>query len=442
MNKASSAPWPSASTAWTVAILLMLANTFSFIDRQILSLLVEPIKADLQISDTAIGLLYGFSFTIFYIGVGIPVAYMADRSNRRNIVILSVLVWSVATALCGLARSFAALFAARIGVGAGEGGLTPASFSMLSDLFPREKLPIALSVNQAGIYIGNASALLIGGLMATIIPPLSIVVLPVLGALKGWHLLFLALGLPGILLAFLFLFVAEPIRRGVAPQAEHVPVSQFFAHIGRFRLAYAGIIIGFALMVLVGNGTQFWIPAMVQRKFGWTISEVGYVFGLIAIFCGGGGIIVGGLVAGRFNRSRTPGSSLYTCMIGFTALVPLTIAFPLMPTASLTFVLIGGMQFFAGFNFGGGLSALQDLTPNRMRARMSVLYMLVINIFGAMLGPTAMGWMSDSIFKDPNKLPIAIALTCVVASPLAVFALWGGARAYRTAIKESRLQAA
>lgn len=442
MNEASSAPWPPTSTAWTVAILLMLANTFSFVDRQILSLLVEPIKADLHISDTEISLLYGFSFTLFYISAGIPMAYVADRSNRRNIVILSILVWSLATSLCGLARSFAALFAARIGVGAGEGGLTPASFSMLSDLFPREKLPIALSVNQAGIYIGNASALLIGGLVATIIPPLSIVVLPVLGALKGWHLLFLALGLPGILLAFVFLLAAEPVRRGVASQAEHVPVSQFFTHMGRFRLAYAGIIIGFALMVLVGNGTQFWIPAMVQRKFGWTTSEVGYVFGLVAIFCGGGGIIAGGVVAGWLSGSEAPGSNLHTCMIGFVALVPLTIAFPLMPTAFLTFVLIGGMQFFAGFNFGGGLSALQDLTPNRMRARMSLLYMLVLNVFGAMLGPTAMGWMSDAIFKDPHELPIAIALTCVVVSPLAVLALAVGVRAYRKAIVESRLQAA
>ena len=427
-------PWPPRSTAWMIAILLMLANTFSFVDRQILSLQVEPIKADLQISDTAISLLYGLSFTIFYVGVGIPMAYLADRSNRRNIMMISVIVWSLATAACGLARSFTTLFLARIGVGAGEGGLTPSAYSMLSDLFPRDRLPLALGVYQAGTYVGNASALLIGGLMATVIPPLSMVALPLLGEFKGWHLLFLALGLPGVLLGLLFLLVKEPVRRGVKPQEAHVPVSLFFAHVGRFRLAYGGIILGFAMMVLVGNGVQFWIPAMIQRKFDWTIPEIGHVFGLISICCGGSGVVAGGFVASWFARSGAPGANLRAAMISFIALVPLTIAFPLMPTAPLTFLVIGVMIFFAGFTFGGGLSALQDLTPNRMRARISVLYMIVINFMGAMLGPTAMGWMSDSLFHDPAKLHIAIAMTCAVASPLSVVFLLVGARAYRSAI--------
>ena len=153
--------WPAASRAWWVAIVLMLANTLAFVDRQALALLVQPIKHDLGISDTAISLLYGLSFTLFYIAVGLPIARLADRSNRRNIVALAIFVWSVATSLCGLARSFGMLFAARIGVGAGEGGLTPAAYSLLADCFPKERLPLAMAIYQIGIYLGNASALVI-----------------------------------------------------------------------------------------------------------------------------------------------------------------------------------------------------------------------------------------------------------------------------------------
>ena len=408
----------------------MLANTLAFVDRQALALLVQPIKNDLQVSDTAMSLLYGLSFTIFYVAVGIPVARLADRSNRRNIVAAAVFVWSGMTALCGLARSFPLLFAARVGVGAGEGGFSPAAYSILADYFPKNKLPAAMGVYQMGIYLGGACALLIGGLISTVVPPSEEVVLPLFGALKGWHIVFLALGIPGLLLSALILTVREPARQGAAVEAPKVPLPQFFAHIGKHKRAYFGIALAFALMIFVGNGTGAWIPAFLERKYGWSTADIGASYGLIVFFCGTSGALAGGFFASWLRERGYERANLQTALIGFTALIPVTIGFPLMPTAQLALVLIGIMNFFAGFNFGGGLAALQELTPKRMRALLSAMYLLTINIIGAALGPTAVALITDFWFADPQRLPEAIALTCAIASPLSVLALVIGMRGY------------
>lgn len=425
--------FPSAGRAWYAAILLMLANTLAFVDRQALALLVQPIKDDLGVSDTAISLLYGLSFTLFYVAVGIPLARVADRANRRNIVAGAILVWSLCTSLCGLARSFATLFAARIGVGAGEGGLTPAAYSLLADYFPRERLAAAMGVYQIGIYLGGASALLIGGLISSVIPPTAAVVLPLLGALKGWQIVFLVLGLPGVVLSLLMFTVREPARRDVAPSAGDASVGDFVSHLARRRRAYGGIMLGFALMILVGNGTAVWIPAFLTRTYGWSIADVGRSYGVVVFVCGTVGALSGGMVAARLRRTGLPHANLTASLGGFVALVPVTICFPLMPTAGGALALIGAMNFLAGFNFGGGLAALQELTPNRMRALMSAVYMLTINLIGAALGPTAIALCTDYLFGDPQALRYAISAVCAVASPLAVLLLWMGLRDYRTA---------
>lgn len=425
--------WPSPASAWYAVIILMIANTLAFVDRQALALLVQPIKDDLQVSDTAMSLLYGLSFTLFYVAVGIPVARLADRSNRRNIVALAVLVWSGMTALCGLAKSFPLLFAARVGVGAGEGGFSPAAYSLLADCFPKNKLPAAMGVYQMGIYLGGAGALLIGGLISTVIPPSEDVMLPIVGSLRGWHVVFLILGIPGLLLSALILTVREPARQGAATHATKVPLREFFAHIGRRKRAYFGITLGFALMIFVGNGTGAWIPAFLERKYGWTTADIGASYGLIVFFCGTSGALAGGFFASWLRGRGHELGNLQTALIGFSVLIPVTIAFPLMPTAQLALALIGIMNFFAGFNFGGGLAALQDLTPNRIRALLASLYLLVINLIGAALGPTAVALITDFWFADPQRLPEAIALTCAIASPLSVVALLVGMRGYADA---------
>jgi MFS family permease len=415
--------WPPARTAWFVVIVLMLANTLAFIDRQALALLVQPIKKDLGASDTAMSLLYGLSFTLFYVGVGLPVARLADRSNRRNIVAASIFLWSLATAACGLARSFGTLFVARVAVGAGEAGLGPSACSILADYFPRERLASAIGVYQMGIYVGGALALIVGGIVSGLIPPGDPVQVPLLGTMQGWHIVFLALGVPGVLLSALLLVIREPVRRGLTTTDVSVPLASFLAHVGLHRRAYFGIGLGFALMVLVGNGTGAWIPAFFERKFGWTTAQIGARYGLIVFFCGTSGAMIGGFFASWLQRRGVARGNLVAALIGFLLLIPLTIGFPLMPTPGLALTLIGAMNFFAGFNFGGGLATLQDLTPNRMRALLSAGYMLLINLVGATLGPTAVALITDYAFGDPQRLPEAISLTGAIASPLSVVCL-------------------
>jgi MFS family permease len=409
----------------------MLANTLAFVDRQALALLVEPIKQDLHISDTAISLLYGLSFTIFYVAVGIPVARLADRSSRRNIIAASILVWSVCTSLCGVARSFGGLFMARVGVGAGEGGLTPAAYSLLADYFPKKKLAAAMGVYQMGLYIGGASALVIGGLISSVIPPSQTVMVPLLGGLKGWEIVFLLLGLPGVALSLLCFTIREPARQGTGAAQESVPLREFFAHVGVRWRSYVGIALGFALMILAGNGATVWIPAFFERAFGWSTAEVGKYYGPVVFIFGTSGALAGGFFASWLRRRGYADANLRAALIGFTILVPLSIGFPLMPTAGLALTAIALMNFFAGFNFGGGLAALQELTPNRMRALVSAMYMLTINLIGAALGPMAIALCTDYVFADPKRLPEAISVVCAVASPLSVLVLWTGLRDYR-----------
>ncbi|MBC2665409.1 MFS transporter [Novosphingobium flavum] len=410
--------------------MLMLANTLAFVDRQALALLVQPIKQDLQVSDTAMSLLYGLSFTLFYVLVGIPVARIADRSNRRNIVGAAVFVWSIATALCGLARNFPTLFAARIAVGAGEGGLGPASYSLLSDYFRKERLPAAMGLYQMGIYSGGALALVLGGVIATHIPPTSSVVLPMVGSIKGWQIVFLMLGIPGVLLSGLLLAIPEPARKGTSGEAVSVPLRTLFAHLGKHWQAYIGIGIGFALMILVGNATGAWIPAFLERKFGMTTAEIGASYGPIVFVCGVSGTLVGGFFASFLRQRGFRFGNLQAALIGFVALIPITIAFPLVASSALALALIGAMNFFAGFNFGGGLAALQEITPNRMRALVSAGYMLLINLIGAAGGPLAIALITDYWFADPAMLPQAIAMVCAIASPLSVAFLLLGLKGY------------
>lgn len=426
--------WPSSRRAWFAAVMLAAANTLAFVDRQALALLVQPIKEDLQVSDTAMSLLYGLSFTMFYVLVGIPVARLADRANRRNIVVAAIFVWSLATALCGIARSFGTLFVARIGVGAGEGGLSPAAYSILSDYFPKDRLPAAMGVYQMGIYVGGAAALLLGGFLASVVPPASIVQIPLIGAVKGWHLVFLMLGLPGLLLSGLMLLVREPVRLGEGGSQPSPSFPVLFAHIRQHWQAYVGISFGFALMILVGNATGAWIPAFLERKFGLTTAEIGVLYGSITAVCGVSGTLIGGFAATALRRRGFERGNLYAALFGFISLIPMTILFPQMSTAALALTLIGMMNFLAGFNFGGGLAALQEITPNRMRASVSAGYMLMVNLIGAAGGPVAIALVTDYWYGDPQSLPNAITIVCAIASPLSVAALLLGLRGYGRAI--------
>ena len=207
-------PWPSPGQAWYGVFVLALGLMVTYLDRGILSLLVEPIKHDLHISDTQMSLLMGFAFVLFYLLVAFPIARLVDYQSRRAILGVGTAIWSLTTAISGLARTFGQLFVCRVGSGVGAACSSPASFSMLADLFPREKLPRAFAVLFFGMFLGEGIALIVGGTLAGLFMRLSPVTLPVIGTLHGWQLTLIAIGLPGLLVAALMATVHEPARRG------------------------------------------------------------------------------------------------------------------------------------------------------------------------------------------------------------------------------------
>ncbi len=386
-----------------------------------LTLLVEPIKADLGVSDTLISLLTGFSFAIFYVAVGLPVARIADRGNRRNIIAIAVLVWSAMTAACGLAWNYLSLLAARAGTGAGEGALSPAAQSMLADYFPKERLPAALGLFSMGIYVGNGVALVVGGAITAAVTSLGVVHVATLGDVKPWQLVFFIAGAPGLVLALLLLAIREPPRHGVGADGRTImPLAGVWQEFLSKRTAYITLVGAFALLVMHGHGSGTWIPTFFVRKFGWDPGRIGAAYGTVVLLFGTSGALLGGFFANHLRRRRFAEANVLTCLAGCALATPFALLFPLAPTPDVSLMLLAGMNFFAGFPFAGGYAALQELTPNRMRAQAVAVLLFCMNLVGGGFGPTLIALFTDFVFQDTQALPYALSLSAALTLPVAV----------------------
>ena len=410
---------PSAAYAWYVVVVLTLTQALAFVDRQVLALLVEPIKRELGVSDTMMGLLYGLSFAFFYVIVALPIARLADRWNRRNIIGLAVSLWSLATACCGVALGFPQLLAARLGVGAGEAGLSPSAQSMLADYFPRERLGAALGVFSTGVSLGGGLALIVGGALVHAAPAIGQALLPFWPGIQSWRIVMLAVGVAGLPVALLFLTVREPARRGDGA-AQPMPLPDVLAYLGRHGWTYLGLIGALAMMIFVAQSSSAWIPALLTRRFGWDTPHIGAVYGPLVLICGGAGALIGGLFASLLRSRRIPRANLGASLAGFVLAAPLAVAFPLAADVHLALAMIGAMNFCAGLTFGGGYAALQELTPPRMRAQVTALNGLAVNLIGAGLGPLSVALVTDHVLHDPARLNLAIALVAALASPVTI----------------------
>ena len=296
------APYPPAGYAWYVVAVLMVVYVFSFIDRQILSLLVGPIRRDLAISDTQMSLLMGFSFALFYTFFGLPLGRLADSRSRRGLIAAGVFTWSLMTAGCGLARQYWHFLVLRLGVGVGEAALSPSAYSMIADYFPPRKLATALSVYAIGIYIGSGLAFLLGGVVVGLVSEQGTWTVPIIGAIRPWQVVFLAVGLPGVLLTLLMGTVREPIRarpaQGDARRATRaVPIREVWAHIRRNGRTFFCHNLGYSLLAFAGYGGAAWIPTFLQRTHGVSARDAGIWFGVIVMICGTLGIVCGGRIA-------------------------------------------------------------------------------------------------------------------------------------------------
>lgn len=437
--------YASPRRAWYLVSVLVLAYTFSFIDRQILGLLVTPIKRDLGISDFEVGLLGGLAFALFYTFMGLPIGRLADRANRRNIVVAGILFWSLMTAACGVTKNFWQLFLARMGVGVGEAALSPPAYSLIADTFPPGKLARALSVYSMGIFIGSALAYIVGAGVVQAVDAAPPVTLPIFGEIHAWQLTFFLVGLPGILVALLMLTVREPARRGVKTTrradgthgTDSLPLNQVLSFIWKNRKTYSAHFGGFALLSVFGYGTALWIPEFIRRSYGWEIYDAGYAYGFIIFIFGISGVFFGGWFCDRMRGNGRKDAYMRGTALSAIALTPCAILFPLLGSVEWTLALLAGAVFFGAMPTGVAAAALQAITPNQMRAQVSALYLFTVNLIGMGVGPGVVGFFTDYLFKDTSDLYLSLSLTAAITVPLGAALLTWGLKHFRTSIEQS-----
>jgi MFS family permease len=410
----------------------MAAYALAFVDRQILSLLVEPVKRDLAITDTQFSLLSGLAFTLFYTVMGIPFAWLADRRSRRNLIIASIGFWTFMTALCGMATSFLTLFLARIGVGVGEAGLSPAAYSMIADNFPPAKRARPLGVYAIGSICGVGLALIIGGAViqwANTAPP---VVLPLLGELKSWQLAFIIVSLPGPFLILAMLPLHEPKRQEKA-LAEGESRPSFMAFLRRRWVPFTLLSLGYSLIGVSVAAFLTWTPAFMARRYGWEMAQIGATYGSVLLVFGTAGILFGGWWADKMASRGAQDSILRVAMTGTACALPFALAAPYASSGALAMASIAAMSFAFGLTQGLPAPSLQAIAPNRLRARVMALYLLIGNLIAFTVGPTGVALISDYILRDSNRIGEAIAIVSAIVCPLGLLCLFGARKSFMEA---------
>lgn len=436
-------PWPRQWYAWYVVSVLFVGSIFSFLDRQVIALMVEDIKLDLGLNDFEIGLLQGPPFGIFYALMSVPIALAADRFNRRNIVIAGVAFWSAATAACGLAGSFWHLFLARVGVGSGEAALSPCAYSMISDYFRLRLLPLAMSIFTMGNLLGVGLAMIVGGAVIGYAKQLDEIVIWGLGNVAPWQFSFIVIGLPGLLLALLMLTVREPLRRGVAAGTDGTSVAAFVRFVRGHWRTFLSLFGSFTLLVLVAFGNFAWVPTFFIREYGWTESEAGAVYGATVAVFGTAGALFGGWLAGALIRMGYSDGPFRATLLCSVPLAPLAVlVFGIAPEGRWAAALYAPYQFFSAVPAGLAATAMMTITPNGMRAKISSAYLFFSNFVGLSLGSATVGFITTRVFADDTRVGESLMMVNLVGVPLAIAAIALGMRHYRASLSTAAPQAA
>ncbi len=410
---------------WTVLVVLTVVYTFNFIDRQILVILQEPIKADLGLSDAQLGLLTGFSFALVYVTAGIPIAWLADRANRRNIVAASLAFWSLMTALSGLVQNYGQLLAARLGVGVGEAGGSPPSHSMISDYFPPSSRGTALSFYSMGIYIGVLFGFAAGGWIAENF---------------GWRNAFFVIGIPGILYALVVLWVVKEPKRGqydLAGVPAQSSLSETLAGLKR-RPTFWYLSVGCAFTAFISYGNGNFMPSFLMRNHGMSLAEVGAILGLISGLSGATGTFLGGFLADRLATRDMRWYVWIPILGGLSSMIPAYYTLFGENTTLIVAAMIPS-QILSALYLGPCIATCHNLVSPGMRAMASAILYFVLNLIGLGLGPLTVGILSD-LFAEPfgeNNLRYAMA-TALTIGFLGIYFLWMGSRTLNRDLEDNR----
>jgi MFS family permease len=433
--------WPPPWQAWYAVSVFAIVLMMNFLDRGILTLLVEPIKRDLHLSDQQMGVLIGFAFVLFYAILGLPIARLVDSRSRRVIIAFGIASWALATTACGLARNFAQLFIARVGVGVGEACNGPATYSMLSDLFPPRLLPRAIAVLNLGFVAGTGIALVIGGLVIHFISGAEHT-LPLLGTVKPWQLTFMIVGLPGLLIVLLMATVKEPIRRGrigPAPAGGHkaIPLRDVVRFLQANSATFLPMFVALGFNTVLAFGNQAWTASFFVRTFGWTAAQAGVTNGIVIVCVAPFGLFGGSLLAEWFAKKGHADANLRVVFISMVLQITGFIVYPLVSNPYLAMGIIG-FDFMVAMLVAGPLNAaLQIITPNEMRGQVTALYLFIFNFVGYGLGPSFVAFLTDHFFGEAN-LRYSLSVGNALMGVLAPFTLWLGLKPYAESVIRAR----
>ena len=403
--------FPKRGYAWYVASLLSFVYILSYVDRYILSLLIEPIKLSLGLSDFQIGLLIGPAFVILFAIVGLPIGWLVDRKSRTAILSIGIALWSVMTAACGLANSFLSLFMMRVGVGIGETTAAPCSFSLFGDYFPKDVRPRAVALFMLGAPAGAGATYIIGGQIVEYIARSPSIILPFYGELMAWQTAFLIVGLPGLVVSLIvWLTVKEPKRQEILSEKEDGPtLAEAASYMWEHKASYASVFGGIIGITAIGSAS-FWIPALYERTWGWSVSQTGLIVGTILIVAGIIGTTAAGWVASQLIKRGVNNAPYYTVLAGAIIVLPCGVIYPLAPSAEIASIIWFVGMLGMSISSGTSPSCIIAITPGELRGQATVIFFFVLGLFGSLIGPTLVGLLTD-LFGDPSYITYSLSIT-------------------------------
>ncbi len=406
--------YPHAGYAWFVVICLMLAYCVALVDRQILALLVQPIRRDLGLSDVQFSLLVGFAFVLFYSTMGLFCGRLADTVNRCNLIVTGMILWSIATATCGLAQNFGQLFVARMMVGVGEAVLSPAAYSMIADYFPKRRRAAAAAAYSMAITLGNGGALLFGGAVVAALSHSDTAVVPLIGEVRSWQAVLFVVGAPGLLVAALMLLVREPARSDVDRAAGSFADALTFLRAHAVTLAM--VIVAFALNGLVTYCMNTWTPATFMRTYGWSATRIASAQGTILMTFGTIGIFAGGWWVGRARDAISNAVVLSSCSVAMLLIAPFALVVGFAPEPWMRLVGVAAIAFLQGAPSGLAAVAIYHMVPNQLRGQVTAIYLMTGTLVGFGVGVTVVAMLTDYVFRDEGAVGTSLGLTVAVAA--------------------------
>jgi MFS family permease len=430
----NSTSWPKPIYAWFFTSILLFAYIISFIDRQMINYLVVPIKEDMGLTDFEISFIQGWGFVLAYVIFSIPFGRIVDKVNRVRVLIGGIVIWSVATAACGFSKNSWQLVLSRSGVGAGEAALTPASWSIISDLFPVERRSFPMSIYLMGPYIGQGLSLLFGAQILRIYnEPVTLLESIII---QPWQIIFLIIAVPGIILGLFMFTLKDPERKEglTGDREENESIKEVFSYVIKNIGAYMPLLVGSAFIIVLLYGLQSWVPTFLHRIHGWEHTRIGDQYGLVALFAGSLGVISGPVFERYLTKLNFNPPIIILCIITSVAL---TIFGPITFLALNSEVVLIGIfitSFFITFPLALFATSLQNITPNQYRGVVSGLYVFTVNIVGYGLGPMVVAFFTDKVFKSEMAIDLSMATMFLICGPISFFIFYFGRKPFSRAL--------